>query len=240
MIGIIGGSSLQSLKHFHIERKEVIRTPFGIPSAPLIVGVLYGQPLVFLARHGLCHTIPPHLINYRANIWALHHMGCREILAFSAMCSISPAIHLGQLVVPDQLIDYTWNRGATFFDSQQDDVNYTEFSDPYTYATRQKLIAAAKRLPIRLTHRATYGITQGPRYETRAEVQRYQNDGCHLLGMTGMPEAALAQEAQLDYAVCGLITNGHVGGQRLSQAENSDCQPDPIFSQLLEAIFQPE
>lgn len=210
MIGIIGGSSLQQLNELIVTQKSVIRTPFGVPSAPMIIGTINGHEVAFLARHGLQHTIPPHLINYRANIWALHHVGCQEVFAFSAMCSISTDIFIDDIVIPDQLIDYTWDRKSTFFNSQIDTIQYTEFSTPYAENSRDKLIAVGKQIDTRIISKATYGITQGPRYETRAEIKRYQNDGCDLLGMTGMPEAALAQEIQLDYAVCGLVTNRSV------------------------------
>lgn len=223
MIGIIGGSSLQTLHGLTIERKAVVRTPFGIPSAPVIYGALNGHSLAFLARHGLQHTIPPHLINYRANIWALHHIGCKEVFAFSAMCSIVPEINVGEIVVPDQLIDYTWNRQATFFNSQIDTVKYTEFSEPYASPTREKLIAIAEKQDCGYQDGATYGVTQGPRYETKAEIRRYRNDGCHLVGMTGMPEASLAQEVGIDYAVCGLVTKQFTGDTPTKRLRDSGC-----------------
>lgn len=223
MIGIIGGSSLQTLHGLTIERKAVVRTPFGIPSAPVIFGSLNGHSLAFLARHGLQHTIPPHLINYRANIWALRDVGCEEVFAFSAMCSIVPSISTGEIIIPDQLIDYTWNRQATFFNSQIETVKYTEFGEPYAESTRQKLITIAEKQTCGHQATATYGVTQGPRYETKAEIRRYRNDGCHLVGMTGMPEAALAQEAGLDYAVCGLVTKQFTGEQSIQRLRDSGC-----------------
>lgn len=239
MIGIIGGSSLKHLDALQIEKKEVIRTPFGIPSAPLILGTLHGQPIVFLARHGLQHTIPPHLINYRANMWALHHIGCKEVLAFSAMCSISADIKIGDMVIPDQLIDYTWDREATFFNSQVDHIQYTEFADPYAETSRQKLITAANRYQKQYHEQATYGVTQGPRYETRAEIRRYQNDGCNLLGMTGMPEAILAQEIQIKYAVCGLVTNINTGKRQSPSDEIGDNvqTANEVFQGFLATLF---
>lgn len=236
MIGIIGGSSLQQLSELTIISKEVVRTPFGIPSAPLIRGKLNSHEVAFLARHGLQHTIPPHLINYRANIWALRHIGCSEVLAFSAMCSITSEIELESLVIPNQLIDYTWDRKATFFNSQIESVKYTEFAEPYEKTVRDKLVTAAKALPQNCVEQATYGITQGPRYETRAEIRRYQNDGCHLLGMTGMPEAALAQEAQLKYAVCGLVT--HINsGETERKANSFKASRNAIFEQFLKQLL---
>lgn len=232
MIGIIGGSSLQQLHLLEKPQKSIIRTPFGIPSAPLISGEINGQKVVFLARHGLQHTIPPHIINYRANIWALHHIGCKEILAFSGMFNISSAIVLGDVVIPDQLIDYTWNRAATFFDSPIENVQYTEFAEPYSANSRAKLIAACQKQELVNHSVVTYGVTQGPRYETLAEIQRYRNDGCHLLGMTGMPEAALAQEVGIDYAVCGLVTKSVSASGDMERQEYSDA-----FAKVLTALF---
>lgn len=241
MIGIIGGTCLQQLAGFSVAKKEVIRTPFGIPSAPVIMGELQGKRIAFLARHGMQHTIPPHLINYRANIWALHHIGCKEVFAFSAMCSISSDINVGDVVIPDQLIDYTWDRKATFFNSQIDTVHYTEFAEPYDAQCREALIQSAKKQDYRFSGQVTYGITQGPRYETRAEIRRYQNDGCQVLGMTGMPEAALAQEIQLDYAVCGIVTNSSVSADSRrtksigKQSEDSEksTRLNPFVTQLI-------
>lgn len=246
MIGIIGGSSLQAISALENPKKSVVRTPFGIPSAPLIAGKLKDQEVVFLARHGLQHTIPPHVINYRANIWALHHYGCDEIFAFSAMCSIVDDIAVGDIVIPDQLIDYTWDRVSTFFNSQIDSVKYTEFFEPYAAESREKLIHTAKRCGIHYTAEATYAVTQGPRYETKAEAQRYRNDGCHLLGMTGMPEAALAQEIEMSYAVCGLVTKsinqdgkiqraGHTG--HTDKQEHSTSDVSEAFSGFLQQLF---
>lgn len=240
MIGIIGGTNLQNIHDLKCKQKEVVRTPFGIPSAPVIRGELHGQPIAFLARHGLKHTIPPHLINYRANIWALHHIGCKEIFAFSAMCSISPDIRLGDIVIPDQLIDYTWDRQSTFFSSQIETVHYTEFAEPYAAASREKLIATAKQQACRYIDTATYGVTQGPRYETRAEIRRYQNDGCDLLGMTGMPETSLAQEIQLNYAVCGLVTNSYLS-DRVRSSATGNCRfkrTSEVFEDFLSKMLQ--
>ncbi|MGY0399890.1 MAG: S-methyl-5'-thioinosine phosphorylase [Ostreibacterium sp.] len=238
MIGIISGSGLQVPKNLKIKQKTIIRTPFGIPSAPLICGTLYGQEVAFLTRHGLQNTIPPHLVNYCANIWVLHHIGCKEIIAFSLMCSISPEIKMGHIAIPDQLIDYTWDRKSTFFNSQIDTVKYTEFAEPYAVGTRKKLIKAVSKQSCGFTDEGIYGITQGPRYETRAEIRRYQRDGCVLLGMTGMPEAALAQEIQIDYAVCGLVTNS--SEERSSERKKTDGHfgnANEMFEPILRALL---
>lgn len=236
MIGIIGGSGLQSINLLQDKKKQVIRTPFGIPSAPIISGRLNGQEVAFLARHGLQYTIPPHLINYRANIWALHHIGCQEVAAFSLMCSINADIGVGEIIIPDQLIDYTWDRKSTFLSSHTSAaVHYTEFAEPYADVTRAKLTALASKLDCVYKDKATYGITQGPRYETRAEVRRYQIDGCDLLGMTGMPEAALAQEIGLQYAVCGLVTNVYCATDSKSR-ERLDGDSQEVFEAILQNL----
>lgn len=237
MIGIIGGTSLQQISDLIITEKSVIRTPFGIPSAPMVRGSLHGHEVTFLPRHGVQHTIPPHMINYRANIWALHHIGCQEVFAFSAMCSISPDINVGQIVIPNQLIDYTWDRKATFFNSQIDTIQYTEFSEPYSTSSREKLIQVAKQQTCGYADNATYGVTQGPRYETRAEVRRYQNDGCDLLGMTGMPEAALAQEIGLDYAVCGLVTTSNAEQRNREPLPHTSSDKNTVFERFLLQLF---
>lgn len=207
MIGIIGGSKVRLPDNFKIVSKKVIRTPFGIPSAPVIFAKAGQEDVIFLARHGLQHTIAPHNINYRANIWALHHIGCHSVMAFSAMFSVNDRYQEGDTVIPHQLIDYTWSRQATFFDTKMGHVQYTEFLNPYSESLRQVLNSAAKNVSNSHHDQAIYGITQGPRYETHAEINRYIQDGCQVMGMTGMPEASLAQEIQLKFAICGIVTN---------------------------------
>lgn len=214
-VAIIGGSGLTKLKNLRITRREVIRTPYGEPSAPMVYGQLGGQEAVFLPRHGAGHTIPPHEVNYRANIWALKHTGVDKVIAVNAVGGISPDyLASGTLVIPDQIIDYTYGRAHTFFDSEQKQVTHVDFTDPYCDDLRQTIIQAAARAKIKAISRGTYGATQGPRFESAAEIRRMENDGADIVGMTGMPEAGLARELELCYASISLVVNPAAGKTR--------------------------
>ncbi len=208
-IGIIGGTGLQNLAGFHLESEEYFNTPYGAPSAPLLQGTFAGKSVIFLARHGKAHTIPPHKINYRANIWALHSVGVHEVFAVAAVGGIHRHILARHVVIPNQLIDYTWGREHTFFESTR--VRHIDFTEPYTEHLRQHLIHAAKTLPFITHEQGVYGATQGPRLETAAEIERMAWDGCDIVGMTGMPEAALAREIGLNYACCAVVANAAAG-----------------------------
>ncbi len=214
-VAIIGGSGLTNLKNLRITRREVIRTPYGEPSAPMVYGQLGGQEAVFLPRHGAGHTIPPHEVNYRANIWALKHTGVDKVIAVNAVGGISPDyLASGTLVIPDQIIDYTYGRAHTFFDSDQKQVTHVDFTDPYCDGLRQIIIQAAARAKIKAISRGTYGATQGPRFESAAEIRRMERDGADIVGMTGMPEAGLARELDLCYASISLVVNPAAGKTR--------------------------
>lgn len=210
LIAIIGGSGLTNLNDFEITRRELARTPYGEPSATMVYGELHGQSVVFLPRHGPAHTIPPHEINYRANIWALKDAGAEKIIAIAAVGAISN-IDDGSLVIPDQIIDYTYGRQHTFFGTEAKQVTHVDFTEPYCEQLRQVLIAAAKKAAILVTDGAVYGATQGPRFETRAEINRMASDGVDLVGMTGMPEASLACELDLCYSTIAVIANAAAG-----------------------------
>lgn len=211
-VAIIGGSGLTNLKNLRITRREVIRTPYGEPSAPMVYGQLGGQEAVFLPRHGAGHTIPPHEVNYRANIWALKHTGVDKVIAVNAVGGISPDyLASGTLVIPDQIIDYTYGRAHTFFDSEQKQVTHVDFTHPYCDGLRQTIIQAAARAGIKAVSRGTYGATQGPRFESAAEIRRMERDGADIVGMTGMPEAGLARELELCYASISLVVNPAAG-----------------------------
>lgn len=211
-VAIIGGSGLTNLKNLRITRREVIRTPYGEPSAPMIFGVLGGREALFLPRHGPGHTIPPHEVNYRANIWAIKHTGISRVIAINAVGGISPDyLAPGTLVIPDQIIDYTYGRAHTFFGSEQKQVTHVDFTYPYCEELRQTLIDAATRVRLGALGRGTYGATQGPRFESAAEIQRMERDGADIVGMTGMPEAGLARELELCYASVALIVNPAAG-----------------------------
>ena len=211
MLGIIGGSGLTSLPDLATTGRRAIVTPHGDPSSALTCGRLAGRDVVFLARHGDRHTIPPHRINYRANLWALHAAGVREIVAVFSVGGIAPALGPGAIVVPDQLIDYTWGRISTLSEESGSPVLHVDFGDPYTLALRGQVLDAARRTGVVVVDGGCYGATQGPRLETKAEIARMRRDGCDLVGMTGMPEAGLARELGLDYACLGIVANWAAG-----------------------------
>jgi len=211
-VAIIGGSGLTKLKNLRITRREVIRTPHGEPSAPMVFGQLSGREAVFLPRHGPGHTIPPHEVNYRANIWALKQTGVSRVIAVNAVGGISPEfLESGTVVIPDQIIDYTYGREHTFFGSEHKKVTHVDFTYPYCDELRQILIEAATRAKLGAMARGTYGATQGPRFESAAEIRRMERDGADIVGMTGMPEAGLARELELCYASISVVVNPAAG-----------------------------
>ena len=211
-VAIIGGSGLTNLKNLRIMRREVIRTPYGEPSAPMVFGQLGGREAVFLPRHGAGHTIPPHDVNYRANIWALKQTGVRNVIAVNAVGGISSGYMTpGSLVIPDQIIDYTYGREHTFFGSESKKVAHVDFTYPYCEELRKILIQAATRAKLGAIAQGTYGATQGPRFESAAEIRRMERDGADVVGMTGMPEAGLAREMELCYASIAVVVNPAAG-----------------------------
>jgi len=210
-LAIIGGTGLTKIESLDITNREIVHTPYGDPSGPVSHGELYGKKILFLPRHGYGHTIPPHKINYRANIWALKEAGAKKVLAVAAVGGISHDMPAGALVVPDQIIDYTYSRITTYFEEGLQSVTHIDFTQPYSEPMRELIIQAAKNVNINIVTHGTYAATQGPRLETAAEIARLERDGCHLVGMTGMPEAALARELELDYATCAVVANPAAG-----------------------------
>ena len=210
-VGIIGGTGLTRLPGLEITGRESLETPWGGPSSQLVHGDLGGREVVFLARHGDPHRIPPHQVNYRANLWALQKAGVQAVVGVNAVGGIHPSMGPAHIVVPDQLIDYTWGRPSTFFEGELDEVTHIDFSYPYAENVRQVLIGSAEQAGVDHSSRGVYGATQGPRLETAAEIVRLERDGCHLVGMTGMPEAGLAAELKLDYACLALVVNWAAG-----------------------------
>lgn len=208
---IIGGSGLDQLQSLEVTRRKVVRTPYGDPSGILKFGELFGSQFVFLPRHGMGHTIPPHKVNYRANIWALKNSNVTEIIAFAAVGGIDSELTPGSIVLPDQIIDYTWAREHTFFDGDADIVHHIDFTHPYSTPLRNRLLDAASKASIDVVDGGTYAATQGPRLETAAEVRRLEEDGATIVGMTGMPEAALARELDLHYACVAIVVNPAAG-----------------------------
>ena len=221
-LAIIGGSGLTRLEGLEIERREMVHTPYGEGSGPVIHGRLHNEPVIFLARHGYGHTIPPHRINYRANVWALRAAGAERVLAVAAVGGIAEDLTPGRLAFPDQIIDYTHGRAATYHEENLDEVIHVDFTQPYDAAMRERLVAAAQHAGVDARHDGCYGATQGPRLETAAEIRRLARDGCDMVGMTGMPEAVLARELGLAYAGCAVVANraaGLNGGAPLAMAE---------------------
>lgn len=219
-LAVIGGTGLQALAGFQAEAEHALQTPFGVPSAPVQDGHLAGARCLFLARHGVPHRIPPHRINYRANLWALRELGAEAVLAVNAVGGIHPRLPPGRLVIPDQVVDYTWGREHSYYDGDGFSapasdrlaaLEHVDFTDPYDAELRQRLAASAEAAGLAITVGGTYAATQGPRLETAAEVRRLANDGCDVVGMTGMPEAALARELGLPYASLCIVVNAAPG-----------------------------
>ncbi len=212
MLAIIGGSGLYSLgDDFELEEQALRATPWGDTSADILLGRWNGIPLAFLPRHGPGHRVPPHQVNYRANIWALKQLGVARIIAVNAVGGITADSPPLTLAVPDQIIDYSSGREHTFFDGGDDQVSHVDFSWPYSATLRGILLEAGLQLGQPLLASATYGSTNGPRLETAAEITRMRQDGCNLVGMTGMPETVLARELEIDYACLALVVNWAAG-----------------------------
>lgn len=211
MLGIIGGSGLNRIAELEAARRVTMATPYGEPSAALTVGRLHGVEVVFLARHGDGHTIAPHRINYRANIQALHDQGVRDVVAVATVGGIRDELAPGSLLVPDQVIDYTHGREATFFDGVVQPLQHIDFTRPFHGAMRARLLKAAAASGEAVRDGGVYGATQGPRLETAAEIDRMARDGVDVVGMTGMPEAVLAREKGLDYAMLCVVVNAAAG-----------------------------
>jgi 5'-methylthioadenosine phosphorylase len=210
MLAIIGGSGLTQLSTLAVTRREVVRTPYGEPSAPLLFGSIAGRPTLFLARHGHGHTIPPHRVNYRANLWALRAREATAVVAVASVGGIRGAAP-GALVLPHQLIDYTSGRASTYFDGEEGKVVHVDFTRPYTPWLRARCLEAATAAGIDLADGGVYGAANGPRLETAAEIDRMDRDGATIVGMTGMPEAALARELEIPYAALAVVANAAAG-----------------------------
>lgn len=208
MLAVIGGSGWESFAGLNQLALEPVATPYGDLSEPIVRAEVDGVPILFLSRHGAGHSLAPHQINYRANIWALKHLGATRVLAINAVGGIGQQFGPGVLALPDQLIDYTWGRQHTFW---QDEMLHVDFSEPFGGPFRQRVIEAAQQVGVKLVASGTYGCTQGPRLETAAEIQRLARDGCDLVGMTAMPEAGLARELSLAYVSVCIVVNWAAG-----------------------------
>lgn len=232
MLAIIGGTGLTNLANLEISRREVVRTPYGEPSGHLTFGHIGSAEMIFLARHGYAHTLAPHEVNYRANIWALHKAGATRIIAVNAVGGIAANMGPGVLAIPDQLIDYTHSRKHTFFEGDEP-VTHIDFTFPFCARGRKLLLASAKAVAMPVLEAGVLGVLQGPRLETRAEIMRMDRDGCTMVGMTTMPEAALAREKQLSYATLALSMN-HAAGLGSSSAGIKLVDADAVLAAGME------
>lgn len=208
---IIGGTGLTQLDGLTITAALHLDTPYGAPSAPILKGEYAGHEVLFLARHGHPHRIPPHQVNYRANLWALREAGAKAIVAVNAVGGIHAAMATGRFCVPHQIIDYTSGREHTFYEGELEHVTHVDFGQPYDAELRNKLLDALHACGADFADLGVYGCTQGPRLETVAEIARLERDGCDIVGMTGMPEAVLARELALPYACLALVVNPAAG-----------------------------
>jgi len=211
MLAIIGGSGLTQLASLEVTQRKVARTPYGEASGALTFGRICGRDVIFLARHGYGHTIPPHEVNYRANLWALKDAGADAVVSVASVGAIRKDLAPGSLVIPHQMIDYTWGRRSTFFEGPSAPVNHIDFTEPFSRPLRMLLLEAAAAAKEKVLDGGVYAATQGPRLETAAEIDRLERDGADLVGMTGMPEAVLAREISLEYATIAAVANYAAG-----------------------------
>ena len=235
MLAIIGGTGLAQLTNLQITHRQVLRTPFGEPSGPLTMGTLGDHEIMFIARHGYGHTILPHEVNYRANLWALREQGAQRVVAVASVGGIRADLVPGTLVIPHQILDYTHGRIATCFDGKEHGAIHIDFTEPYTETLRQQILLAAALAGEKCTDGGVYAATQGPRLETAAEINRYERDGADMVGMTGMPEAALARELNLAYASIAVVVNDAAGRGSSRQKialENINAVAQPALARV--------
>jgi len=211
MLAIIGGRGLTQLANLKITHRQVMRTPYGEPSGAFLFGTLNEHEVIFLARHGYGHTIPPHLVNYRANLWALREQGVTDVISVATVGGIRPDLTPGKLVVPDQIIDYTHGRDSTYFDSRNISFSNADFTLPYSQALRNRILKSAEMMQHDCLDGGVYAATQGPRLDSIAEINRYERDGADMVGMTGMPETSLARELDVNYASIAVVVNCAAG-----------------------------
>ncbi|NOZ24754.1 MAG: S-methyl-5'-thioadenosine phosphorylase [Nitrospirae bacterium] len=205
MIGLIGGSGLYGIPGFEVSERRRVETPYGLPSDDFLIGELSGRPVAFLPRHSSRHNIPPHKVNYRANIRGFRDLGAERVIAVSAVGGINSGLRPGEIVLLSQIIDFTKSRVNTFYDG--DDVVHVDFTEPYCPELRESLVRASESVGISLRDSGTYVCVEGPRLETAAEIAFFSSMGADVVGMTGMPEAVLARESELCYAALAVVTN---------------------------------
>lgn len=215
-VGVIGGSGFHQWDAFSPGESIRVSTPYAPDPVSILSGTLGEEAVMFIPRHGAGHSVPPHRINYRANVWALRQIGVDVVVSIATVGGISRDAAPGTLLIPDQILDYTYGRAHTFFDGDDGVVKHADMTEPYCEALRRRLVETAGRLDIAVVDGGVYAATQGPRFETPAEIRRLERDGADVVGMTGMPEAALAKEIQLPYAAIALVANaaaGKAGGE---------------------------
>jgi 5'-methylthioinosine phosphorylase len=210
-VAVIGGTGMNQWPGLVVQKKLEVDTPFGKPSAPLLLGKVYGIKAIFLARHGEGHKIPPHGINYRANLWALQQAGVKSVVAIAAVGAIAPWLPPGAVAVPMDVIDYTYGRDHTYSDGAHAELKHVEFTEPFSGRVRRELLHGALAGRVEIAEGGVIGVTQGPRLESTAEIKRLKRDGCDMVGMTSMPEAGLARELGLDYASLAVSVNWAAG-----------------------------
>jgi len=237
VLAIIGGSGLERLSALESVRQVTVTTPYGEPSTPLVFGRLSNRDVVFLARHGENHRLPPHKINYRANIWALREQRVKNIIAVATVGGIGSGFDAGTLALPEQIIDYTWGRTSTYFDGDDGEVKHIDFTRPYCESLRTRLARAAQRADVAVHAGGTYAATQGPRLESAAEITRLARDGADMVGMTGMPEAALARELNLCYATLAVVVNAAAGTGNSTTAVDL-AQAELLARTLMERVVK--
>ena len=235
MLSIIGGSGLTQLANLEITHRQVIRTPFGEPSGALTMGKLSNEEIVFLARHGYGHTIPPHEVNYRANIWAIHSRGVKDLVSVASVGGIHADLKPGTIVIPDQIIDYSHDRHTTFREGKDKPVVHMDFTEPYCQKMRALCLRAVQAAGETCVDGGVYASVQGPRLETKAEINRLERDGATMVGMTGMPEAGLAKEIGLCYATIGVVANFAAGRGSSKDAIHYD-EVEAVLKQSMQRV----
>ena len=235
MLAIIGGSGLTQLANLEITHRQVIRTPFGEPSGALTFGHINSEEVIFLARHGYDHTIAPHDVNYRANIWAIHSRGVKDLISVASVGGIHADLKPGTIVIPDQIIDYTHGRHTTYREGKDTPVVHMDFTEPYCQKTRELCLRAVQAAGETCIDGGVYAAVQGPRLETSAEINRLERDGATMVGMTGMPEAALAKEIGLCYATIGVVSN-HAAGRGSSKDAIHYDEVEQVLKQSMKRV----
>lgn len=235
MLAIIGGSGLARLSILEVTHRQVVRTPFGNPSCALTFGRIGGTNVVFIARHGYGHSLAPHEINFRANIWALKQQNIKGIIAIGAVGGIRADMCPGAIALPDDLIDYTWGREHTFFEGLDKPVVHVDFTHPYCPDLRQRILTAAQAESVEVIDGGVYACTQGPRLESTAEINRLERDGADMVGMTGMPEAALARELDLPYALLTVVAN-YAAGREDSSHKVDFSSASTVLDQAMQSV----